>query len=55
MASQMIPEEGFTPGTRLVAELAMLTKMEKGHHAPLSLILDKHWDQLKHHFDTEDL
>jgi hypothetical protein len=39
----------FTPGTRFVAELARLMKMEHGHHAPLSVMLDKHWDRLKYH------
>jgi chromosome segregation ATPase len=42
-------EQDFTPGTRFVAELARLMKMENGHHAPLSVILDKHWDRLKYH------
>jgi hypothetical protein len=40
---------GFTPGTKFVAELARLMKLEEGHHAPLSVILDKHWDRLRHH------
>jgi hypothetical protein len=51
----IIPEEeGFTPGVRFVAELAALMKMEQGHHAPLSVILDNHWDQLKHHFSANE-
>jgi hypothetical protein len=49
-ATTSIPEEqmlaGFTPGTRFVAKLAALMKMETGHHAPLSVILDRHWDEL---------
>jgi hypothetical protein len=56
--SQMIHEhehEGFTPGTRFVAELSKLMSMGKGHHVPLSFILDKHWDQLKAHFGDLDL
>ena len=40
-------DDPFSPGTKFVAELARLMKMEEGHHAPLSVILDKHWDQLK--------
>ena len=48
-----LPEEGFTPGTRFVADLSRLMKMEKGHHAPLSMILDKHWGQLKHHLEED--
>jgi hypothetical protein len=48
-------EEAFSPGTSFVAELARLLKMEKGHHAPLSVILDKHWERLRHNFDDEDL
>jgi hypothetical protein len=52
--SQMrIPEEGFTPGTRFVSQLAYLMKMEQGHHAPLSVILDRHWDHLKYNFQDE--
>jgi hypothetical protein len=43
-------DDPFSPGTKFVAELARLLKMEEGHHAPLSLILDKHWDQLQYHF-----
>ena len=46
--------EAFTPGTRLVAKLATLMKMEYGHHAPLSVILDRHWDQLKPYFDDDN-
>ena len=42
--------DAFSPGTKFVAELARLLKMEEGHHAPLSVILDKHWDQLQYHF-----
>ncbi|KAG7349476.1 hypothetical protein IV203_012073 [Nitzschia inconspicua] len=42
-------DQEFTPGTKFVAELARLMRMENGHHAPLSVILDKHWDRLKHH------
>lgn len=41
-------EQEFTPGTRFVAELARLMRMENGHHAPLSVMLDKHWDRLKY-------
>ena len=37
----------FSPGTQFVAELATLMKLEPGHSAPLSVLLDKHWDQLK--------
>jgi hypothetical protein len=44
----------FSPGTKFVAELARLLKMEDGHHAPLSLILDKHWDQLQYHFGNQN-
>jgi hypothetical protein len=40
----------FSPGTKFVVELARLLKMDKGHHAPLSVILDKHWDELQYHF-----
>lgn len=50
----VISEEAFTPGTKFVADLARLMKMEKGHHAPLSVILDKHWDQLAHHFHEQN-
>jgi hypothetical protein len=46
------PMEGFTPGTLFVAELATLMKIENSHYVPLSVILDKHWDRLKHHFRT---
>jgi hypothetical protein len=47
----VIPEDNddFTPGTKFVAELARLMKIENGHHAPLSVVLDKHWHKLKHH------
>ena len=47
----MIPEDndGFTPGTKFVAELARLMKIENGHQAPLSVVLDKHWHKLKRH------
>jgi hypothetical protein len=42
-----IPKEqmlaGFTPATRFVATSM---KMETGHHDPLSVILDRHWDEL---------
>jgi hypothetical protein len=48
-------EDAFSPGTSFVVELARLLKMEKGHHAPLSVILDKHWERLRHNFDDEDL
>jgi hypothetical protein len=44
--------DGFTPGTLFVAELATLMKIENAHYAPLSVIIDKHWDQLKHHFQS---
>ena len=53
--SERIPEEGFTPGTRFVAELTQLMQMETGHHVPLSIIVDKHWDKLKHYFRTDDV
>jgi hypothetical protein len=43
-------DDPFSPGTKFVAELARLLTMEEGHHAPLSVILDKHWDQLQYHF-----
>jgi hypothetical protein len=42
-------DQEFTPGTKFVAELARLMRMENGHHAPLSVMLDKHWDRLKYH------
>lgn len=42
----------FTPGTQFVAELATLMKIENSHAAPLSVIIDRHWDQLKHHFEN---
>ena len=52
----MIPEgEGFTPGTRFVAELSKLMKMGNEHHVPLSFIIDRHWDQLKETFREEDM
>lgn len=46
-----IPEEHdgleeFTPGTRFVAKLATLMRLEMGHHAPLSVILDRYWEEL---------
>jgi hypothetical protein len=47
----MIAEEGFTPGTRFVSKLATLMDMQEGHHAPLSIIMDRHRDQLKAYFD----
>ena len=46
-------ESAFSPGTCFVGELARLMQMEKGHHAPLSMIIDKHWDQLKHALDSD--
>eukprot|EP00934_Nitzschia_sp_Nitz4_P007604 Nitzschia sp. Nitz4//scaffold76_size158648//125853//127004//NITZ4_002564-RA/size158648-processed-gene-0.271-mRNA-1//-1//CDS//3329557899//7594//frame0 len=45
--------EAFSPGTRFVAQLAALMKVEEGHHVPLSYILDKHWDKLRHHFVSD--
>jgi hypothetical protein len=49
-ATTSIPEEqrlaGFSPGTRFVAKLATLMELETGHHAPLSVILDRHWNEL---------
>jgi hypothetical protein len=54
--SEAIEEIGdhFTPGTRFVSQLSTLMKLENSHHAPLSMILDKHWDTLKHNFQHED-
>jgi hypothetical protein len=55
-SSHMMHEnDEFTPGTRFVAELSKLMRMGKDHHAPLSFILDKHWDQLRAQFREEDL
>lgn len=34
-------ESSFSPGTRFVAELSKVMDLEVGHHAPLSLILDR--------------
>ena len=44
------PMDGLTAGTLFVAELATLMKIENSHYVPLSVIIDKHWDKLKHHF-----
>ena len=54
--SEAIEETGdqFTPGTRFVSQLATLMKLEKSHYAPLSVIMDKHWDSLKHHFQQDE-
>eukprot|EP00980_Cylindrotheca_fusiformis_P015862 scaffold4637_cov128-Cylindrotheca_fusiformis.AAC.33 len=38
--------EEFSRGTRFVAKLAMLMRVEIGQHAPLSVIIDRHWDEL---------
>ena len=46
-------ESAFSPGTCFVGELSRLMKMEKGHHAPLSVIIDKHWDQLRDALDND--
>lgn len=53
VATTTAGESLFSPGTCFVGELARLMKMEQGHHAPLSVILDRHWDQLRNHFHTE--
>lgn len=37
----------FSPGTKFVAELSQLMPLEPGLHAPLSIILDKHWERLE--------
>lgn len=37
----------FTNGTQFVAELALMMDIEVGNHAPLSFIIDRHWDRLK--------
>lgn len=47
-------KDGFTPGTRFVAQLATLMKLEQAHCVPLSVIIDKHWDKLKHHMDPDE-
>jgi len=36
----------YSPGTQIVAELATIYDIELGQHAPLSLIIDEHWDRL---------
>jgi hypothetical protein len=36
----------FSPGTKFVAELSNVMKLEEGIHAPLSVIMDKHWDRI---------
>jgi hypothetical protein len=48
------PDDAFSPGTKFVVELARLMKLEEGHSAPLSLIWDKHWDQLQGYFETRE-
>jgi hypothetical protein len=55
VATTTVGESVFSPGTCFVGELARLMKMEQGHHAPLSVILDRHWDQLRNHFHTEGM
>jgi hypothetical protein len=35
----------FSPGTRFVAELSKMMDLEVGHHAPLSLIVDRELDR----------
>lgn len=37
----------FSEGTKFVSQLAGLMDIEKGHAAPLSYILDRHWDRLR--------
>ena len=39
-------ENQFSPGTKFVAELSQVMHLEPGYHAPLSLILDKHWERV---------
>lgn len=35
----------FSPGTQFVEELTRVIELQTGHHAPLSLIMDKYFDQ----------
>ena len=46
----------FSPGTQFVAELATMMEIEVGHHAPLSFLVDKHWDKFakKYGYDGYD-
>jgi len=41
--------QGFTSGTKFVAEVNKYMNIDQGHKAPLSVIVDKHWDKLKYH------
>ena len=36
----------FSPGTKFVAELSQVMELEPGYYAPLSIILDKHWERV---------
>lgn len=36
----------FSPGTKFVAELSNVMDLDVGYHAPLSVIMDKHWDRV---------
>jgi hypothetical protein len=44
----------FSPGTKFVAELAQVMDIEVGHYAPLSFILDQHWDKLAPYYKEDD-
>lgn len=44
----------FSPGTQFVAELASLMEIKKEHQAPLSFIIDRHWDQFSKYNKPHD-
>ena len=44
--------EGLSRGTRFVAKLSTLMDVQPGEQTPMSVLVDKHWDELKHFFET---
>jgi hypothetical protein len=43
---QLANREVFSPGTQFVAELSKVMQLDEGHHALLSLIMDKHYGRV---------
>mmetsp|Transcript_11081 Transcript_11081/g.26743 ORF Transcript_11081/g.26743 Transcript_11081/m.26743 type:complete len:522 (+) Transcript_11081:53-1618(+) len=61
LGTRAIPEEelwvseGLSRGTRFVAKLSGLMDVQQpGHQAPMSVLVDKHWDELKHFFESSN-
>ncbi|CAJ1940118.1 unnamed protein product [Cylindrotheca closterium] len=44
--------EGLSRGTRFVAKLSKLMDVQPGQQAPMSVLVDQHWDEIKHFFES---